>query len=386
MNGLAAQTLTPQPAAGQPDTTLSPRELMRAAMLRQPTWRIPTMPQICHDTPVRIYAAQDGRDWIDGLRRCVQDPAVIYDYVIRLVEEVDCDGLRLFVTSEPMAVERVGDTLIVVDRGSNERLGRIDTLGGGGFVPDRPPAPIETLAEARQRLAVMVQEFTAAKMDILRRARERVPHRFVASAPGGITMNTYNVLRGREQAMLDFYDRPDFVRAVMDLQAEAMIQRAEKLLTTGIDALYIGDPSASASLISPQHFERFCLPAYQKFCQHFRDTDIPIYIHICGNSNPILEMMADTGAQVIEPLDPLGGVSVADAKRRVGDRVALMGGLNTLTLAHGTPQEVRAEAIQKCREGGPHGYILAAGDMVPPETPLENLQAMIEVAAKSLWK
>ena len=386
MNALAAQTLAPQPAAGQPDTTLSPRELMRAAMLRQPTWRIPTMPQICHDTPVRIYAAQDGRDWIDGLRRCVQDPAVIYDYVIRLVEEVGCDGLRLFVTPEPMAVERVGNALIVVDSESGERLGRIDTLGGGGFVPDRPPAPIETLAEARQRLEAMVDELTAAKMDALRRARQRVPHRFVASAPGGITMNTYNALRGREQAMLDFYDRPDFVRAVMDLQAEAMIQRAEKLLTTGIDALYIGDPSASASLISPQHFERFCLPAYRKFCRHFRDADILIYIHICGNSNPILEMMADTGAQVIEPLDPLGGVSVADAKRRVGDRVALMGGLNTLTLAHGTPEEVQAEAIQKCREGGPQGYILAAGDMVPPETLLENLHAMVNVATRSLWK
>ena len=55
---------------------------------------------------------------------------------------------------------------------------------------------------------------------------------------------------------------------------------------------------------------------------------------------------------------------MADAKRRIGDRVALMGGVNTLTLANGTPDQVRAEAIQKCREGGPQGYILAAGDMV----------------------
>ena len=91
-------------------------------------------------------------------------------------------------------------------------------------------------------------------------------------------------------------------------------------------------------------------------------------------------MLADTGVHVVEPLDPAGGVSVADAKRRIGDRVALMGGLSTLTLSNGTPEEVRAEAIQKCREGGPHGYILAAGCMVPPETPLENLQAMVDVA------
>ncbi len=63
-----------------------------------------------------------------------------------------------------------------------------------------------------------------------------------------------------------------------------------------------------------------------------------------------------------------------------------MGGLNTLTLFTGTPEQVRAEAIQKCREGGPYGYVLAAGDGVPPETPLENLQAMVDVATRSLWR
>jgi uroporphyrinogen-III decarboxylase len=63
-----------------------------------------------------------------------------------------------------------------------------------------------------------------------------------------------------------------------------------------------------------------------------------------------------------------------------------MGGVNMPTLAHGSPEEVRAEAIQKCREGGPYSYVLVAGDIVPPETPLENLQALVDVATKSLWK
>ena len=96
--------------------------------------------------------------------------------------------------------------------------------------------------------------------------------------------------------------------------------------------------------------------------------------------------MAETGAHVIEPLDPLGGVEVADAKARVGKRVALMGGVNTITLSNESAEDVRNESIRKCREGGPHGHILGAGDMVPPDTPLDNLQAMVDVATKSLWK
>jgi len=368
------------------DSQCTPRDLMRAAMRRQPTERIPTMPQICHDVALRIYEGEDGVDWLDGLARCIENPALVYDYVIRLVEQIDCDGLRLFVQNEPMKLKRVGDDLIVLDPETGERIGRIDTMGGGVFVADKPAPPVQTLAEAKERIDDIARELTDEKVGVLRAARERVPDRFVASAPGGLTMNTYTALRGREQGMMDFFERPDFVSAVMDMQAEAIIRQGEKLLGAGIDAFYIGDPSASGSLIGPWHFEQFCLPGYQKFCEHFKDRDILMYMHICGNANPILEMLADTGVHVVEPLDPLGGVSVADARRRIAHKVALMGGVNTVTLSRGTREDVKAEAIAKCLEGGPHGYILAAGDMVPPDTPLENLQAMVDVATKSLWK
>jgi len=367
------------------ETTLTPRNLMRAAMRRERTERIPVMPQICHDVALRIYQS-DECDWIDGLARCLEDPSAVYDCVIRLVEEVNCDGLRLFVPDDPLKVTRAGDDLIVLDPETGQRKGRIDTMGGGGFVADSPPDPVETLDEAGKRIDALARGLSDEKLATLQNARRRVPDRFVASSPLGITMNTYAALRGREQAMIDFFERPDFVGAVMDTQVEAAIRQAEKLLATGIDAFYIGDPSASGSLIGPWHFEQFCLPGYQKFCDHFKDEDILMYMHVCGDSNPILEMLASTGAHVVEPLDPLGGVCVADAKRRIGDKVALMGGVNTITLSHRTPQEVEAEAIRKCREGGPRGYILAAGDMVPPDTPLANLQAMVDVATKSLWK
>ncbi len=368
---------------------MNSRELMAAAMRREPVERIPTMPQICFDLPLRVYAQADGdRDWIESLQRCIENPNLTYDYVIRLARDTGCDGLRLFVPQEPLRVERVGDDLIVLDHKTDRRTGRSDVMGGEGFVADRPPLPVETLAEARARLDDLARDLApdGAKIAALRQARQRVPDLFVASAPGGITINTYMNLRGSELAMLDLVERPDFVTAIMNMQVEAMIQRSEALLQAGIDALYIGDAAASATVISPRHFARFCLPAYRKFCEHFKDRHILIYIHVCGNSNPILEMLADTGVHAVEPLDPLGGVSVADARRRIGDQVALMGGVSTLTLAHGTPEQVQSAAIRVCREGGPHGYILAAGDMIPPVTPLANLQALVDVARKSLWE
>jgi hypothetical protein len=363
---------------------LTLREMMRAAMLREPTERIPTMPQIVPGMALRVYQSEYEGDWIDGLRRYKEDPDWAYEYVIRLVEELDCDGLRLFIEDSPGKLERIGDELVVLDPERGDRIGRIDIMSGGGFIPDRPAPPVETLEEAKDRLEGMVRQFSDEKIEWLRKVRQKITDRFVASMPGYVTVDTYCMLRGQVQAMMDFSDRPEFVKAVMEMQSEAMIERAERLLTTSIDALYIGDPSAS--MIGPRHFEQFCMPPLQAFCRHFKGRGIPIYIHVCGNANPILEMLAESGVQVVGPLDPLGGVSVADAKRRIGDRVALMGGVSTDTLRWSSPDQVRAEAVQKCREGGPHGFILAAGCQVPPETPLENLRSMVNVAIRTLWK
>lgn len=365
---------------------MTSRELMRAAMRRLPTPRIPVMPQLCHDTAVRIHAPARGVDWIDATKRCLEEPALVHGEVTALVREIGADGIRLFAPHAPAVLERAGDDLVAFDRRGGRRIGRVDLHGGGAIVPDHPEPPVETLEEIPARLERMFAPYGPEGMEAVRRARALVPDLFVASSPVAITMNTYSALRGRERAMVDLYDHPDFVTDALKMQVETSIRAGEALLPTGIDAFYIGDPSASASLIGPAHFERFFLPAYRAFCDHFRGKDILIYIHICGNSRPILELMAATGAHVVEPLDPLGGVSVADAKRRIGGRVALMGGVSTLTLARGSPEDVRAEAVRVCREGGPQGYVLAAGDMVPPATPLANLQMLVDVATKSLWR
>jgi hypothetical protein len=51
------------------------RELKRAAMRGEKVERVSNMPQICHDTARRI----DEEDWIDGMKRCLEDPWLRYE-------------------------------------------------------------------------------------------------------------------------------------------------------------------------------------------------------------------------------------------------------------------------------------------------------------------
>ena len=85
-------------------------------------------------------------------------------------------------------------------------------------------------------------------------------------------------------------------------------------------------------------YRKWAFPYEKKFfdainpeCIRYNAASI---LHICGNMTPVLDCMADTGAQIIE-LDT--AVSLAEAKARIGDRVCLMGNIHpTAVLLQGT--------------------------------------------------
>lgn len=97
----------------------------------------------------------------------------------------------------------------------------------------------------------------------------------------------------------------------------------------------------------------------------------------------ILDDLLATGLDCIGPLDPLGGMRVDDVRRRVGDRVSLMGGVNTLSFLCMTADEIEAEA-GKCIAGAGRngGYILGSGCVVPRATSRENLLALRRAAER----
>jgi uroporphyrinogen decarboxylase len=181
--------------------------------------------------------------------------------------------------------------------------------------------------------------------------------------------------------MLDLYDNPSFAKQIMNIGTEISIELGKAYIEAGVHGIYIGDAWASCSIISPEQYQEFCFPLHKRVTEIFHSLGVKVYLHICGNSSPILESMAATGVDAIEPLDPLGGVRIADAKQRVGNKVCLMGGVNTLTLLNSTPEQVLEEA-RKCIEQGAAngGYMLGSGDDIPQAAPQENVKALVAAA------
>lgn len=166
----------------------------------------------------------------------------------------------------------------------------------------------------------------------------------------------------------------------LELATSALIQFGIACADAGADIIHCGDSLASCDVISLSTYRRYAFPYQQRVFQAWKDHGVPVsLLHICGDSTRALDAYAETGADLVE-LDH--HVDLASAKRTIGDRVALMGNVDTVSeLLEGTPDTVRV-ASQRCidQAGGGGGMVLGSGCIVPRHTPLENLIAMVRVA------
>lgn len=136
-------------------------------------------------------------------------------------------------------------------------------------------------------------------------------------------------------------------------------------------------------MISPAMYRKWAWPAERRFFETINPLaeqhGAATLLHICGNMTPVLEVMAETGAQILE-LDYK--VSLKTAKERVGRRVCLMGNLDPVeVLWRAAPESVALAARQAVADAGQDGgFILGSGCEVPMHAPQANLHAMIAAA------
>ena len=103
-------------------------------------------------------------------------------------------------------------------------------------------------------------------------------------------------------------------------------------------------------------------------------------MHICGNSRPLWADMAGLGFSSIS-LD--NAMDLAEAKEVLGKTAALKGNVKPVeTMLFGAVEDVMRESrecIEKCMDN-PGGYTLSSGCTLPVQTPVENVEAMVNAA------
>lgn len=194
-------------------------------------------------------------------------------------------------------------------------------------------------------------------------------------------------LLGYTQGLLALKIDPEKAKACLYALAEGTASLAISQASHGVDAILISSAFAGGGFISPAHYKEFVLPYEKIVIERIKKKyDIPVYTHTCGKIGDRLELMAETGTDGIDTLDPppLGNVDLKDAKRRVGGRLFLKGNIDPVnTIHHGTPEKVLEDAkkcIEAASKGG--GYILSTACSVPPSSPPENIIMLYEAVER----
>ena len=119
-------------------------------------------------------------------------------------------------------------------------------------------------------------------------------------------------------------------------------------------------------------YEEFALPYTQKIFEAV-GTRVPRILYVNGAAN-ILESMARSGADVLS-ID--WRIPIAEARRRVGGKLALQGNLDPCLLL-GDRERLLRNAEDILRQAGPAGHIMNLGHGILPPTPVENARAFID--------
>jgi len=186
-------------------------------------------------------------------------------------------------------------------------------------------------------------------------------------------------LRGLQAFMEDLYENRALVFELLELSVRISAIRAQYLVRAGVHMIEIGDPVASGDLLSPSFYETFAFEYQKRLIDRIHTMgNVYVILHICGDTSKILPRMAETGADVLS-LDHK--VDLGFARSRLGAQAVLMGNVDpTHTLALGSPEHVRREALECIRKAGPGAYILSSGCALGRDTPSENISALVRAA------
>jgi len=191
-----------------------------------------------------------------------------------------------------------------------------------------------------------------------------------------------------EDFVLRCYSDDGPIRALLDKAQEQVLRSIAAIGSVVKDASIRlwGPEYCGAPLMNPAiYFPRYVVERDRVAAQAIHATGNLCVIHCHGRLRDLLDMIADIGADALEPIETLpiatADVTVAEVKARLGGFVCLMGTVQAVTLETGTPEQVRRQVREALAAGAPGGRFVVLPTAAPFMVPLEprllaNIEAM----------
>jgi uroporphyrinogen decarboxylase len=176
---------------------------------------------------------------------------------------------------------------------------------------------------------------------------------------------------------------------LLSILLEKKLRFIETMKGAKFDLIETGGGAGSSTLISPKIHEAFCLSYDRRLHDAVHALGFPVTYHTCGGTLGIEEMIVANGCDVSETLAPRsigGNQDPWEFKRKVGNRLALIGGVDQFNVVEeGTEEQIRNMVFTLFEKVGYEGaYICSMADHFF-ETPPEKLRMFAEAARECVY-
>lgn len=278
---------------------------------------------------------------VTAAERLRVDAAIIFADILLIIEPM---GLQLeFTKGEGPVIHNPVRSALDIDR-----LREVEDVGSLEFV-------FEAIRQTRREL------------------RDDLPLIGFSGAP--FTLASYIVEGGASRNYVHtktlMYNDSGAWHALMRLISRALVQYLNAQIEAGAQAVQLFDSWVGA--LSPDDYRQYVLPHTRTVIQGVK-RGTPV-IHFGTGTSALLELMREAGGDVIG-LD--WRVPLDQGWKRLGQDVGVMGNLDPVAL-FANQDHLRSQARKILEQaGGRPGHIFNLGHGILPETPVENVIALVD--------
>ncbi len=265
-----------------------------------------------------------------------------------------------------------------------EPLG-VGVQGGGDILPATCkylPATDASLKALRER-GYRVEGRMKVLLDAITAVKNHFGDSVCVTGRTAAPFSSIGLAFGISEVMMLLIERPEFVHEANKVFEEYQIAFGLDQIRAGADALWFGDCNASGHLISPDNYKTFAMEPARRVSEAYKEAGGTVIYHASEELPVMVDLQADCGFSILS-VGP--GIGIEAARQIAGDRVCLSGNVDPIAvLANGAPDDVRAEVERIVANVSRHGgHVMNSGEMVPRETPEENVMAFME-ATRQCW-
>lgn len=223
---------------------------------------------------------------------------------------------------------------------------------------------------------------------MFRSLKKKYPNTAIAAEIWGPQDFTATSVVGMEKFMMALIDHPDEMKAFMRRWTDFHIEAARRCVDAGADIIMILDDYGynNRPLMSMKMWREFTFPELKRLVAAVRDTGAIAALHSCGFQMPFLEHYVEAGIQVLQSLQPLAGNDLAEACKKVGNKISFITGIDTQGGEMMEPEDFRENILRNHRIMTASGtrHILGTTHEIQPTMTDANVDIMLKTVSEIL--